>query len=121
MAYAKCSNCREELTEIQLRPITHLTTRVYPGEIMPAGECPRCACLAYLTPQHKYHFKVGVFGTGETWQEAWKDAVEALSDAPGDPHYIMQVDPETDADIVELFPDHLLLPKSQGEETQKDQ
>lgn len=43
-----CQNCGTMTLEKDLRPIRDLEQRIAPGEIVPAGECPECGCLASL-------------------------------------------------------------------------
>ena len=44
-----CGNCDWQGTaETMDRLITNLDKRIAPGEIVPAGECPKCGALAYL-------------------------------------------------------------------------
>lgn len=45
----ECANCDWKGAEEDLNPIKDLGQRVEPGEIMPAGECPECGCLAHVT------------------------------------------------------------------------
>lgn len=45
---AECQNCDWQGSTSELRAIEQIDLRVMPGEIMPAGECPRCRALAHL-------------------------------------------------------------------------
>jgi hypothetical protein len=47
-ASCHCENCGWKGLQEQTRTIAHLLSRVQPGELMPAGECPRCASLVHL-------------------------------------------------------------------------
>lgn len=51
---AACQNCDWRGPRADLNPIQHIHQRVAPGEPMPAGECPRCGCLAHIkrSPDH---------------------------------------------------------------------
>lgn len=46
---AQCDNCQWEGPEHQLQEIQHLAQRVDAGGEVPAGECPKCGALAYIT------------------------------------------------------------------------
>ena len=48
--YVACTDCDWEGNVDQVRPyeIDAFFDRVEPGEIMPAGECPKCGFLVYL-------------------------------------------------------------------------
>lgn len=46
--YAVCDNCQANLRRDQLHTIENLHSRVAPGEIMPAGQCPWCGAVAHL-------------------------------------------------------------------------
>tara|TARA_B100000929_G_scaffold214052_1_gene171014 strand:+ start:8673 stop:10298 length:1626 start_codon:yes stop_codon:yes gene_type:complete len=43
-----CANCEWIGDEDECRPIEHISERVMPGEIMPAGECPKCGAVAHI-------------------------------------------------------------------------
>lgn len=44
-----CNNCEWEGRFQDVNPIKSIGDRISPGEIVPAGECPKCGCLAHLT------------------------------------------------------------------------
>lgn len=48
----KCDNCdwegEQEQLGCQLADIPDLEDRIEPGCEVPAGECPKCGCLAYV-------------------------------------------------------------------------
>lgn len=48
-AACSCHNCGWKGLQDGTRTIAHLLSRVQAGELMPAGECPRCAGLVHLT------------------------------------------------------------------------
>lgn len=48
-AICECDNCLWTGHTDELRPIQDLAERVTPGGIVPAGECPECGALAYLS------------------------------------------------------------------------
>lgn len=48
-ALCECDNCLWTGHTDELRPIQDLAERVTPGGIKPAGECPECGALAYLS------------------------------------------------------------------------
>lgn len=41
-----------------------------------------------------FEFTVTIIGSGETQEEAWQDAVDALADNPGDPETAKEIDDE---------------------------
>ena len=43
----ECDNCGMRCAEEDLKPIEHLSMRVDPGGVVPAGECPDCGALSY--------------------------------------------------------------------------
>lgn len=43
-----CDNCDWSGDIDDLKPIKDIYQRVAPGEVMPAGECPECGCLAHV-------------------------------------------------------------------------
>lgn len=43
-----CGNCDWHGTEDGAEAITDFALRVAPGEIVPAGQCPKCRALCYL-------------------------------------------------------------------------
>lgn len=43
-----CENCGWRGPEVDLKEPVDIMERVAPGEIMPAGECPQCGCLAQV-------------------------------------------------------------------------
>lgn len=45
---AQCQNCKAAWLIERLNPIKDIHQRVAPGEIMPAGECPRCGALCHI-------------------------------------------------------------------------
>lgn len=45
--YVACGNCLWIGRESECNPITDVTERVMPGEIMPAGECPECGAVTH--------------------------------------------------------------------------
>lgn len=47
-ATCRCSNCEHECSFGRVGAISGFQERVSPGEICPAGECPRCGALMYL-------------------------------------------------------------------------
>jgi hypothetical protein len=47
--WCKCGNCDYECEREALDEIKNYFQRVQPGETCPAGECPRCGALSYLT------------------------------------------------------------------------
>ena len=44
-----CNSCEWEGRFQDVNPIKSIGDRIAPGEIVPAGECPKCGCLAHLT------------------------------------------------------------------------
>jgi hypothetical protein len=48
-ASCRCASCGWQGLQDATKPISHLLSRVQAGEMMPAGECPRCAGLVQLT------------------------------------------------------------------------
>lgn len=44
----RCGNCDWCGTAIELEAISDIEERLYPGETVPAGQCPDCGALAYL-------------------------------------------------------------------------
>lgn len=44
----ECANCDWKGAVEEVEQIQHFWERVEPGEIMPAGECPKCGALAHL-------------------------------------------------------------------------
>ena len=50
LPYAECQNCGKSIKKEDVVPLSTrgIFDRVSPGEIMPAGECPDCGCLASL-------------------------------------------------------------------------
>lgn len=44
---AECADCGGTFTYPQLKPIKNFWQRVEPGEICPAGECPKCGALCH--------------------------------------------------------------------------
>lgn len=51
----KCSNCGTKQTEGGLDSYRDFWSRVQPGEIIPAGDCPTCGAFAYLTDEGMEH------------------------------------------------------------------
>lgn len=52
MANVQCDNCGliiDDDTEMQMNPIRDLEQRIEPGGVVPAGECPECGALMYLS------------------------------------------------------------------------
>ena len=43
-----CDDCDWSGVAKQVQPIESLAERIFPGEIVPVGECPECGCLAHL-------------------------------------------------------------------------
>src|SRR5579883_204001 len=55
--YCQCQDCEYICRESELKwPFDGPFERVSPGEIMPAGECPKCGALSQLRPSL---FKIG--------------------------------------------------------------
>lgn len=51
MDNVECHGCKwSGDREALVLPISNLLARVFAGEVMPAGECPKCRDLAYLIP-----------------------------------------------------------------------
>lgn len=54
MTTCKCDNCQWEGSDTALRASLEdtpdLGVRLAPGSEVPAGECPKCGCFAYLVP-----------------------------------------------------------------------
>lgn len=46
-----CANCDWTGTRDEVEPYRDFWSRVQPGEIIPAGDCPLCGAFAYLTPE----------------------------------------------------------------------
>ena len=44
--HACCGHCGWTGIASETNPIANLDQRIYPGEIVPIGECPKCTCLA---------------------------------------------------------------------------
>jgi hypothetical protein len=49
-----CDNCDWEGVAEDLEITSDLEERISPGDIVPAGECPECNCLAYLAKPKSY-------------------------------------------------------------------
>ncbi|MFA5709355.1 hypothetical protein [Mycolicibacterium sp.] len=47
MSVTRCDNCDFVGDESTLDPIDDLAQRLDPGGVVPSGQCPRCAALAY--------------------------------------------------------------------------
>ena len=43
-----CANCSWRGYVFELKDISDLDQRVRAGEVVPAGECPKCGCLAHV-------------------------------------------------------------------------
>lgn len=43
-----CANCGWTGTELAAEPVRDFWSRVYPGEVCPAGDCPKCGALCHL-------------------------------------------------------------------------
>jgi hypothetical protein len=43
----QCDNCEWQGEAAELHPIENLFQRVEPGGVVPSGQCPKCAALAY--------------------------------------------------------------------------
>lgn len=64
----ECANCGWRGPARALGPIADYEERVSPGELTPAGECPQCGALSYLTrprgppmkPTRTHHITVRV-------------------------------------------------------------
>lgn len=68
-----CSNCEWQGSSDDCDHISDIFERVEPGEIMPAGECPECGCLAHLKDEPPAKIWLGVFeGKNETVVRAFK-------------------------------------------------
>lgn len=50
-AVAACDNCSLYCAVSQLNPIDDLDQRLDAGGVVPAGQCPSCGALAYLTSE----------------------------------------------------------------------
>ena len=44
-----CNNCDWFGKMSEVKPISDIRSRILPGEIVPAGECPKCSALASLS------------------------------------------------------------------------
>ncbi len=47
----ECGDCQWHGAAADLDPIADAQERLYPGEIVPAGQCPSCGTLAYLVEE----------------------------------------------------------------------
>lgn len=47
-AVCVCSNCDWEGPPAEVEDLKDPNQRLYPGETVPAGECPECDCAVYL-------------------------------------------------------------------------
>jgi len=60
--HASCDNCEWRGSTDDLDMITDAEQRLEPGYITPAGQCPECGALAYLTdktaPKHSPQFRL---------------------------------------------------------------
>jgi predicted RNA-binding Zn-ribbon protein involved in translation (DUF1610 family) len=52
-APVNCPNCEWVGKSIDLEMVRDIQERIYPGETVPAGQCPECGALAMLTEQEK--------------------------------------------------------------------
>jgi len=50
-----CDNCEWTGLANDLLPISNFDQRVPPGELVPAGECPECGCLAHIVTAVNCH------------------------------------------------------------------
>lgn len=48
---ASCGNCGAETPVGELDMVSDIQERVMAGEVMPAGQCPKCGALAHLPTQ----------------------------------------------------------------------
>lgn len=48
-AKVECADCDWTGTEEDCHPIQYLAQRVQRGEVVPAGECPKCGALCHLS------------------------------------------------------------------------
>jgi len=71
-AVCECSNCEWEGPPSEVEDLKDPNERLYPGEIVPAGECPKCGCTA--------HVKEKVKTPAELFEE-FVVAIRALKDA----------------------------------------
>lgn len=46
----RCQSCEREWDFADLDQIAHVTERVEPGEVMPAGQCPECGAVCHDVP-----------------------------------------------------------------------
>lgn len=67
---AECQNCGLVSSVEALRDIEDITARVYPGELMPAGECPDCGCLALLMNGERSRVMVDLAGESKDISDA---------------------------------------------------
>ena len=49
----ECANCDWKGIGSELNMISDFEQRVYAGETIPAGECPKCGCCSYLIEKPK--------------------------------------------------------------------
>ncbi len=47
----RCDNCGWKGKAKKLKPISDIEDRIYPGEEVPAGECPACGACAFIIPK----------------------------------------------------------------------
>jgi len=47
----KCENCGKLWDEDDLDPIEDLYERVFPGEVMPYGQCPECGAVCHAASE----------------------------------------------------------------------
>lgn len=71
----RCGNCnwqgRESAIKVPFFRINRMEARVEPNELVPAGECPDCGCLAHrvMSQADRARLLVALKGSGVTWAE----------------------------------------------------
>ena len=74
-----CGNCNWKGQMQDVNPLKNISARVSPGEIVPAGECPKCGALASLVNPHaiilpsESHLQAAthIFDGGSTTYHYW--------------------------------------------------
>ena len=46
----QCDNCGHVCTADELNEIEDLEQRIGAGNVIPAGDCPKCGCLSFMLP-----------------------------------------------------------------------
>ena len=93
-----CQNCDYKTDNLEsLDHATHLHTRVAPGELMPAGQCPECGALCRHTDGDTPRIVIEVRGGC---------VVAVYGTTPGVPVEIVDYDEDTEEPDLEML--HIL-------------